>query len=169
MLIRRHETPALSSEAIYSDCEAYRYRLTRRWSDGEMLNFIMLNPSVADEMRNDPTVERCERRARQLGFGAFVVTNIFAWRDTDPFAMRRAKAPVGPENNTVLVEATRDSSQIIAAWGTHGKHRERGSEVADMLRSEGVLLHHLGLSKEGHPRHPLYVPYAQRPMLWERT
>ncbi|WP_443069362.1 DUF1643 domain-containing protein, partial [Sulfitobacter sp. HI0129] len=55
--------------------------------------FVMLNPSKADEIANDPTVERCERRARALGFGAFRVTNIFAWRDTDPRAMRAAAAP----------------------------------------------------------------------------
>ncbi|MEY3307813.1 MAG: hypothetical protein RLZZ413_1851, partial [Pseudomonadota bacterium] len=40
--------------------------------------------STATEFQNDPTVERCERRARALGFGAFRVTNIFAFRATDP-------------------------------------------------------------------------------------
>ena len=65
----------------------------------------MLNPSTATEVQNDPTVERCERRARALGFGAFRVCNIFAWRDTDPRAMRAAAEPVGPENDAAIVTA----------------------------------------------------------------
>ena len=70
----------------------YRYALTRVWDPlGPRLSFVMLNPSTATEVQNDPTVERCERRARALGFGGFRVTNIFAWRDTDPRKMRAAR------------------------------------------------------------------------------
>ncbi len=166
MEIRRHQTSQIASEAVYSDCMAYRYKLTRRWAPGGLLNFIMLNPSVADELHNDPTVERCERRARQLGFGAFNVTNIFAWRDTDPFAMRRATEPDGPENEKVLIEAAQQADQVIAAWGTHGAHRGRGPEVAALLHSKRIQLYHLGLSKQGHPRHPLYLPYTRQPEPW---
>lgn len=167
MQIRQHTDDTKTSEVAYSDCGTYRYRLSRRWSaKGATLNFIMLNPSKADEMRNDPTVERCERRARMLGFGAFSVTNIFAWRDTDPQAMRRASHPVGPDNDTVLREAALQADQVIAAWGTHGAHRGRGPDVAADLRRAAVRLYHLGLSKHGHPRHPLYVPYAQKPKAW---
>ena len=126
----------------------------------------MLNPSKADEMRNDPTVERCERRARHLGFGAFCVTNIFAWRDTDPMAMRRAAEPVGPHNDRVLTEAAGNADKIIAAWGAHGAHLGRGVDVVQLLRNADITLHHLGLSKHGHPRHPLYLPYSQQPQLW---
>ena len=59
------------SEAVYSDCERYRYLLTRVWGPGPKALFVMLNPSTATEVQNDPTVERCERRARALGYGAF--------------------------------------------------------------------------------------------------
>lgn len=166
MQVRQHQKPDMSSEAVYSDCNAYRYKLTRRWGAGKLLNFIMLNPSVADELNNDPTVERCERRARQLGFHAFSVTNIFAWRDTDPFAMRRATEPNGPDNDAVLMQSALEADQVIVAWGTHGAHRARGPEVAALLRARGISLFHLGLSKAGHPRHPLYVPYARLPEIW---
>jgi hypothetical protein len=127
----------------------------------------MLNPSVADELKNDPTVERCERRARMLGFGAFCVTNIFAWRDTHPKEMRRAKEPIGPDNDAVLVQMARASDQVVAAWGTHGDHLKRGPQAAALLRDKGIALYHLGLSKHGHPRHPLYVSYEVTPMLWK--
>lgn len=167
MLKRRHQTAEVTSEAIYSECEAYRYKLSRRWGSGGIVNFVMLNPSVANELRNDPTVERCERRARQLGFGAFSVTNIFAWRDTDPFAMRRAAEPVGPKNDTILLTAAQEADQVIAAWGTHGAHRGRGPEVASWFQAHQIPLFHLGLSKERHPRHPLYIPYTRQPEVWK--
>ena len=167
MEIRTHETPDIASEAAYSACGKYRYWLTRRWaSHGGLVNFVMLNPSKADEFRNDPTVERCERRARQLGFGAFSVTNIFAWRDTDPKAMRAASDPVGPANDDAIIERATWAQDVIAAWGTHGAHLDRGAQVADLLRSVDRPLFHLGLSKAGHPKHPLYLPYTQHPETW---
>ena len=167
MLIRTHHAFGVTSTAAYSDCQAYRYRLERVWDQtGTKINFVMLNPSKADEVHNDPTVERCERRARSLGFGAFCVTNIFAWRDTDPRAMRRAAEPIGPFNDEVLVQAAEWADQVIAAWGTHGAHRDRGADVARMLFQAGGALFHLGLSKGGHPRHPLYLPYTQQPLSW---
>jgi hypothetical protein len=79
MITRTHLKDDAASVAIYSDCENYRYALTRIWDEAAgKVAFVMLNPSTATEVQNDPTVERCERRARALGFGAFRVCNIFA-------------------------------------------------------------------------------------------
>lgn len=157
-----------ASVAVYSDCEQYRYALTRVWDPaGDKALFIMLNPSTATEVQNDPTVERCERRARTLGFGAFRVLNIFAFRATDPRDMRRAKDPVGPANDAALLEGLVWGDRIICAWGTHGEHLGRGPAVASLLRETGRELLHLGLSKAGHPKHPLYIGYAVQPQVWE--
>ena len=77
MITRSHQKGDAASVAVYSPCERYRYLLTRVWNPtGPRALFVMLNPSTATEAQNDPTVERCERRARALGFGAFRVTNI---------------------------------------------------------------------------------------------
>jgi len=164
---RSHQKGDAASIALYSDCERYRYALTRIWEPkGQRALFIMLNPSTATEVQNDPTVERCERRARALGFGAFRVCNIFAWRDTDPRAMRAAAEPVGPENDAAIVTACDWADRIICAWGTHGAHLERGAAVTRLLRSAGLPLWHLGLSKAGHPKHPLYISYSKQPVEW---
>jgi hypothetical protein len=155
------------STAIYSDCERYRYLLTRVWEPaGRKALFVMLNPSTATEVQNDPTVERCERRARTLGFGAFRVTNIFAWRDTDPRKMRAAADPVGPENDNSILQSVGWADQVICAWGTHGSHLERGPAVEALLRETGEPLFTLGLTKDGHPKHPLYIGYAEQPKGW---
>lgn len=167
MIERRHQKGDAASVAIYSDCERYRYALTRVWDEsGARVHFLMLNPSTATEVQNDPTVERCERRARALGYGAFRVTNIFAWRDTDPKAMRRAEEPVGDANDAAILEAANWADATICAWGTHGAHLNRGPAVEALLRDAGGPIFHLGLSKAGHPKHPLYIGYAVQPALW---
>jgi len=169
MIRREHLKGDAPSTATYSDCERYRYDLTRIWdASGSRANFVMLNPSTATELANDPTVERCERRARALGHGAFRVTNIFAYRATDPRDMRAQPDPVGrPENDAAIREAAAWADAVICAWGTHGAHLGRGPEVEDMLRRDGHALASLGLSKAGHPKHPLYIGYATRPSPWE--
>lgn len=167
MIERHHRKGDADSTAIYSDCERYRYMLTRTWDPaGERALFVMLNPSTATEMQNDPTVERCERRARTLGFGAFRVCNIFAWRDTDPARMRRATDPVGPANDDAIADSCPWADRIVCGWGAHGAHLDRGAEVERLMRTTGLPLYHLGLTKAGHPRHPLYIGYTVQPTLW---
>ncbi|OAN75206.1 hypothetical protein A8B78_16755 [Jannaschia sp. EhC01] len=168
MIEREHLKGDAASVAVYSDCERYRYALTRVWdAAGKRALFIMLNPSTATEVQNDPTVERCERRARALGFGAFRVLNIFAYRATDPRDMRRAEDPVGPANDAAILGGLDWADRVICAWGTHGEHLGRGPAVEDLLRGTGRELLHLGLSKAGHPKHPLYIGYAVQPQVWE--
>ena len=167
MITREHIKGDAASVAEYSDCETFRYTLTRVWDrDGKRALFIMLNPSTATEVQNDPTVERCERRARTMGFGAFRVCNIFAYRATDPRDMRAAPDPVGPLNDEAIRMSVTWADQTICAWGTHGAHVERGPAVERMLREMGTSLFHLGLSKAGHPKHPLYIGYATKPIHW---
>ncbi len=145
----------------------YRYLLTRVWDpNGRKALFIMLNPSTADEIKNDPTVERCERRARALGFGAFRVCNIFAFRATDPKVMRAEPDPVGPGNDAAILESCAWADQTVCAWGTHGAHRDQGAHIETLVREAGVAPFHLGLSKHGHPKHPLYISYSVQPEPW---
>ncbi|UWQ37459.1 DUF1643 domain-containing protein [Leisingera aquaemixtae] len=169
MITRRHTKGDALSTAVYSDCETYRYSLTRVWDPARRrVMFVMLNPSTATEVQNDPTIERCERRARALGFGGFRATNIFACRVTDPREMRRLEAPEGPDNMAAILEGMDWADTVVCAWGTHGAHRGQGARVAAVLRSSGKPLYHLGLSKAGHPKHPLYIAYSQQPQLWQQ-
>jgi hypothetical protein len=154
------------SDAVYSDCEQYRYLLTRTWLPGPKALFVMLNPSTATEVQNDPTVERCERRARALRFGAFRVTNIFAYRATDPKVMRAEADPVGPENDAAILQSLDWADQVICAWGNHGLHLDRGAKVHALLRAAKVPLLHLGLTGQNQPKHPLYISYDQQPEPW---
>lgn len=168
MITRHFLKNDAESTAVYSDCETYRYALTRVWDPAAgKLTFIMLNPSKATEVQNDPTIERCERRARALGFGGFRAVNIFALRETDPLKMRRHTTPEGPANAGFITEACDWADMVIAAWGAHGAHLDQGQRIRDLLAATGREIYSFGQTKAGHPRHPLYIAYATRPTVWD--
>jgi len=169
MITRHHTDGPATSWATYSDCQTYRYALTRTWHPaGKRVMFVMLNPSKATEQANDPTVGRCEARARTLGFGAFQVTNLFALRETDPHKMRKHPKPEGPEADSALIAGADWADTTVAAWGVHGVHLARDTAVLDLFQDAGLTLHCLGLTKAGHPRHPLYLSYSVQPEVWVR-
>lgn len=141
----------------------YRLKLRRLWGHGPILMFLMLNPSTADEVLNDPTVSRCEKRAKLLGYSGLTVCNIFAFRATDPVEMKAAADPVGPGNDQAILEEAAKASKIICGWGVHGGFLERSAAVQSMLRASGHSLYCLDVTKCGQPGHPLYLSYALQP------
>lgn len=164
---RRHQTDEGWREAVYSECGLYRYLLTICWDEtGRHLACVMLNPSQATELVNDPTIERCERRAKALGFGRLSVANLFALRQTSPAKLKAADHPEGVDNTRFLETIARDSDTILAAWGVHGTHLDQGARVEALLRAAAKPLITLGLTKHGHPRHPLYIAHATEPQAW---
>jgi hypothetical protein len=152
--------------AKFSRCRRWRYLLWRKWSDGPVANFLMLNPSTADELKLDPSCTRARNYAEQWSFGALVVTNLFGWRATDPDHMKAARDPVGRGNDGAILRAARDADLVVCAWGNHGLYLERAAEVTRMLRDSGVRLHVLRLNGCGEPAHPLYLPAKLRPAPW---
>ena len=142
--------------ATLSADRTYRYLLTRRWDDGPVMTWIMLNPSTADADTDDPTIRRCTGFARREGCGAICVVNLFALRATDPRELRTSPDPVGPDNDSFLLERTRAGS-VVAAWGSHGSLNGRSRAVAALLVAAEVPLLALGVTSSGEPRHPLYI------------
>ena len=166
LVTRDHDDGRTRSQAVYSPCMGYRYALTRVWDAAPPLVCVMLNPSTATELANDPTIHRCEVRARRGGFGGLRIANLYGFRATDPRALRQVADPVGPDNDRVLLSLLAGAGAVLAGWGTHGAWQDRGAGVARLLRDSGAALVTLGQTKDGHPRHPLYVGYAQDFMEW---
>ena len=143
-----------ASGAEFSECRAWRYVLWRRWDRQlDQAMFIGLNPSTADEREDDPTIRRCIRFAKDWGYGGLLMMNAFAFRATDPKNMKAAKDPIGPRNDEALKFRQSQVGLIVAAWGAHcSPQRER--EVCEII---GRPIHCLGKTKDGRPKHPLYL------------
>jgi hypothetical protein len=152
------------SGASFSRCRKWRYLLWRKWADGPVANFLMLNPSTADEVKLDPSCTRARLYAERWGFGALVVTNLFGWRATDPDDMKAARDPVGRGNDSAILDVALTSAIVVCAWGNHGAHMERSAAVLSYLRKAQVNLHALRLNGNGEPAHPLYLPARLEPV-----
>ena len=164
---RAVDGPHGQATATFDPTRTYRYRLSRTWDPtGPTLAFVMLNPSTADAEVLDPTVRRCVGFARSWGFGALEVVNLFAFRATDPRDLLLAAAPVGPDNDRAIVDAASAADRVVVAWGIRGTHLGRARAVAALLRATSVRPLALAMTRDGHPRHPLYVRADTRPSRW---
>ncbi len=149
------QAPLTTSGAIISG--DYRYSLWRIWEPEQpRILFIMLNPSTADQDQDDATIRRCINFARTLQGGAIEVVNLYAYRATDPARLAQAQDATGPENNAHIQQAAARAALIICAWGAHKQTQGRSREVLDLLADRDLYC--LGVTRGGHPRHPLYIP-----------
>lgn len=153
------EQQGTSAAVFDSTRREYRYLLTRIWDrDLPPVVWVMLNPSTADAMADDPTIRRCTSFAKREQAGGIVVVNLFALRSTDPRALLHHDDPVGPVNDVFIRHAVQGAHRVIAAWGAAGVQHGRGQRVAQMLAGRGVEVCCFGTTSTGQPRHPLYLP-----------
>lgn len=161
--------------ADISDCGRYRYRL---WRDGWAVGsdgidddrtclFVMLNPSTADDVEDDPTIRKCIGFCRRWLFGRLMVVNLFAFRSTKPRGLLGNTNAIGPDNDVFIREEAEAASRIVLAWGSH-------TEIVSLLSARAFVVRRmlgghdkktvvLGRCKDGHPRHPLMLPYDLEP------
>jgi len=163
--------------AVFSGNGLYRYYLHRRVSnvDSGIATFIMLNPSTADATNNDPTIRKCIGFCRQWGYGQLQVVNLFAVRAVRPSEMKKSPYPIGRSNRRWVERAIDNCSRadqaravVVCAWGVHGDHRNQDCVVLEWLAALGVQLQCLGVTRAGHPRHPLYLPYTTELIPYQR-
>jgi hypothetical protein len=162
LLVDERENLLGKSTATFSPDRVYRYTLTRRWADGPLTMFVMLNPSTADALVDDPTIRRCVGFARAWGSAGLLVVNAFALRATNPAALLDHPDPVGPDNDLLIgtALATHLIDRVVAAWGTYRilPTPERVTQLRALLQPVNLPLLCLGVTRQGHPRHPLYLP-----------
>lgn len=158
-------TTVLTKEAVISPCEKYRYFLSRNVGGStKSLVFIMLNPSTADAVDDDPTIRRCIGFCKSLGYGKLSVVNLFAFRATDPSELLAAHDPVGNENAKFIKDTVEKADLTICAWGTKGSINNQDKVVLELLKHS--RLHALKISKRGYPCHPLYLKSDLKPFVF---
>lgn len=124
--------------------------------------FIGLNPSTADQNKDDPTIRKCVGFAKRWGFEAVCMVNLFAIRGSNPSVIMSVEDPMGPENDRWIEQCANSADRIIAAWGIHGRYRGRDKRVTDLLYQKKVEA--LAINKDGTPMHPLYAAYGVEPV-----
>jgi hypothetical protein len=164
-----------TSDAVFSFDTKHRYALVRNWGafearpDAKRVAFIGLNPSTADATRDDPTVRRCIRFAKDWGYTGMVMLNAFAFRATDPKDMKGSLDPVGPGNDTALTHVCGQMSRVVACWGVHGGHLNRDARLS-LILPEHAAIECLGVTSGGFPKHPLYLKSSTVPQsFWPFT
>jgi hypothetical protein len=163
----------MTRTARISECGMYRYGLGRQWTPPEeskhAILWVMLNPSTADAEKDDPTIRQCIHYSQVWGFHAMLVANLFAYRATDPKDLLKAQMRgfdiIGPECNKGLLEMSSVCAYTCFAWGTHALAKTRGFEVAKLLGPTPSLKVCLGVTKNGSPKHPLYLKGDLKPVL----
>lgn len=158
--------------AQISDCGRFRYRLGRDWSgvfgqrpsSPRVLLFVMLNPSTADDVEDDQTIRKCIAYAKAHDFNAISVVNLYAFRATEPGDLKIAGWPVGPANDENIMSEAMKSAGICLAWGVFASRTPRAGQVIKLLQraAPDTPLQCLDVSKDGHPKHPLYLSGALR-------
>ena len=146
--------------ATLSDCRTYRYSLSRTWDNSKAyVLFIGLNPSTADENKDDPTIRRCIDYAKSWGFGGLKMVNPFAYRATLPSDLKKADFPIGVDNDKHIKELSSSASITIVAWSNDGSYLNRDKEVLELIKNPMCL----NINKSGQPSHPLYQKKDLKP------
>jgi hypothetical protein len=164
------DTP-MTRGAAFSRCRTYRYHLWREWNpDGLRMLLIMLNPSLADQLRDDPTITKSIAIARNLGCGRLDVGNLAAFRSPHPADLRLAADPVGPGNDRHLARMLANAGMVVCAWGANASLVQgRVQVIARLVKRAGVPTYALKLTNDGFPSHPLargkgFIPTTVQPI-----
>lgn len=151
------------SDAIFSKDRIHRYVLIREWDLSKpSLMIVALNPSTADEKKNDPTVTRCIGFAKKWGFGKLLMMNIFAFRATLPKDLFNSENPIGDENDHWLKKLIKQADKVVLAYGNHGKFKNRHDEILKMIDNPYCIKK----TKTEMPGHPLYLKYTKGPIIY---
>jgi hypothetical protein len=159
----------LYREAVVSDDQKYRYTLYREWREDifdplKILNFVMLNPSKADGLVDDPTIRKCIGYAKIGDFNAIRVVNLFALRSTDPKQLQyeyvNGGDTIGPLNDSYVRELPSEET-VCVAWGSTFQNKPWvQNRIAKTFQFLNRKLYCLKKTKDGHPCHPVMLGYG---------
>ena len=160
------------NHCVFSADRKYRYLLVHRLEPGLIdrhCMWIALNPSIADESGLDNTLARIRSFSGAAGFNAFYMVNLFGLVSTNRKALKHHPDPVGPGTDSHIRRIATLIPTIFVAWGTDGRHQNRGQEVMRLLAQLGRRdLRCFGTNKDGSPRHPLYLSSATKPVFYRQ-
>lgn len=156
------------SGAALSGCGRYRYALWRTVPPSLLLPdlgailFVLLNPSRADALTNDPTIWKLLRYTERWGYTRLYVGNLYAFRSPHPKSLLAVTDPVGPENDDFLRDLVGYCSRVVVAWGDGLKGLDIDARAAEVLPILGDP-YCLQQTRAGRPKHSRFVPETIEP------
>lgn len=161
----------MKRRVVFSECGLFRYLLEHDFGGtGPVISLGMVNPSLANGEKNDPTMTKVDGFATRLGASKVTVWNPFARIAKDIRDLRHVADPIGPENDAYIAKAIEGADIHIVAWGPLSKLpkplRGRWRSVVDVLLKAGAKPMCWGTALDGHPRHPLMLAYATPLVPW---
>jgi hypothetical protein len=161
LLTKEHADLTTKSTAVFSEDMAYRFLLRRVWGpdDTNVLCGLFMNPSTADELKDDMTLKGWRRRAHKLGYDGFSIVNAFGFRSPNPKDLLSSADPVGRVWNDDFIRAEIAKNRTtVVGWGCPPKKVQwRCVEMVRLLRVINRPVYVLGLNNDGSPKHPLYL------------
>jgi hypothetical protein len=155
----------IHSPCTHPYCEGRRHRFLLRWPTGLDNDRIALgcfaNPSTATPLELDSTLKRWLRYCQDWGYGWSWTVNVRSWRATDPTKVPADVPAISRQNDTWIRNAAKQADLIVCGCGKLGG--QRGSDVLEMLRAQGLVAHALRLNSDQSPAHPLYLPASCKP------
>jgi len=150
----------MRKDALLSEDRIYRYSLSRTWNTSKpYILFVGLNPSTADENKDDPTIRRCINYAKCWSYGGLWMANLFAYRATLPADLKKVNEPVGLDNDMHITNLSKQADMTVIAWGNDGSYLGRDKQVLKLIKSPMCL----NINKSGQPSHPLYQKMSLSP------
>ena len=137
--------------AEFSIDKKERYSLKREWDKSKnKILYIMLNPSLADDKNDDPTIRRLISFTKKYNYGGFLVGNIFTTITPNPKEIDKSKG-ISDKNFEKLLKLINEVDQIVYAWGDN-------IEEPQLLKELVLNPKCFGKNLNGSPKHPLYLP-----------
>lgn len=148
------------SGAIFNEDRSHRLYLWRRWDKSlPWVMLIGLNASTADEWHNDPTVRRGMGFGTRWGYGGLFMCNAYTLVSTDPKKLN-VEDPLCMGAHLAMRVIRSRCGDAVACWGALITQVKGWEDRVERIKRDLAPLSCLGMTKEGHPRHPLYLPYT---------
>lgn len=152
---------------LYIGDEKVRYALGEPGSYN--LVVIGLNLSMATPEKTDPTIKRIRKIVEKENLNGWIMINLYPMRtpkpDELPLTMDKKIAKKNIEVIKWIVQKYM-IGRVYAAWGSNIEKRgyliDECQKIVDAIPEEWFAR---GTTRNGHPKHPLYVPYEEK-MEW---
>ncbi len=146
----------IKRHALLSKDKKYRYSLKRIWdNDKPIVFFIMLNPSLADNYQDDPTIRRLIKFAKLYGYGGFYVGNLFSYITPYPSELLDKDLMFSKKNIHEIKKMTGLIKDVVYGWGNSFEEPEWLKQIISNPKC-------FGKNKNKTPKHPLYLSYNHK-------